>query len=514
MARVSPAPIVVVLAVVVFVVQCGLLFGYTMDDAFISFRYARNLARGEGLVYNPGQSPVEGYSSFLWTILFVPVIAAGWDPELVSKILGILCGLGVLGVTVLLSRRLSRDSVFRCMAPLLVGGSPVMAMQAITGLETHLFGLLLAAGVWLTIREWEERRRFPLSAFAFIGCALTRPEGAALFAVSLVAAATVGWTGARTRKPGFSSGGWLVLSVLLFGAVYGTYTVWRLAYFGSLVPNTFYAKTAGLRQLGEGWKYLRDFSGMHGGLLLYLMGFIALVLRWQDGAVRYLAAVGACFLGTVVYEGGDWMPLFRLLAPALPILFLLSQEGVRELHAAAGGWLAGRGAPYGRARILTGGILTALLVSALVPLPAKAREAMERQELYENAHRRSARWLKANTPPGESIALSDIGQFGYYSDLPVIDLVGLTNPEIARAEGLLHEKKADAGVVLSRRPAHVVIVCHREGGEWKNRGFPVETALLASDEFRQKYGLQALVYYKEDYSYWIFSRKDLRGLHS
>ena len=31
-----------------------------VDDAYISYRYARNFARGDGLLFNPGQPPVEG----------------------------------------------------------------------------------------------------------------------------------------------------------------------------------------------------------------------------------------------------------------------------------------------------------------------------------------------------------------------------------------------------------------------------------------------------------------------
>ena len=51
----------------------------TQDDAFISFRYAQNLVEGHGLVYNIGER-VEGYTNFLWTILFAPFIGAGLDP--------------------------------------------------------------------------------------------------------------------------------------------------------------------------------------------------------------------------------------------------------------------------------------------------------------------------------------------------------------------------------------------------------------------------------------------------
>lgn len=503
--------VVMTVAVLGFILQCVLLFGYTMDDAFISFRYARNLARGEGLVYNRGEPPVEGYSNFLWTVLFAPVISWGWNPELVSKALGVACGLGVLAVTLLLSRVISRGSRFQVLAPVFVASSPIIAMQAITGLETHLFGLFFLAGVWLTLREWETQSRFPLSALAFLGCALTRPEGVFLFAVSLGAAL------ALQNRPGGQSpprpfpAGWFVLSILLFGAAYGIYTVWRLAYFGSLIPNTFYAKTAGLRQVQEGWGYLKDFSVAHGGVFLYLMAFLALVFRWREPAVRYLALTASVFIGMVVYEGGDWMPLFRLLAPVLPILFLFFQEGVRGLHEASRAWLHGR-QPAMRAKALTAGVVAAMFGLSLAPLPAKAREALQRQGLYERAHRRYGRWLAANTPSGEPIALSDIGQFGYYSDLPVIDLVGLTSPEIARTEGVLHEKKVDPEIVLARRPAHVVLVCYRKEGKWTSRGFPAENALLASGTFKNMYGLRTIVYYKDDYSYWLFSRNDLKDL--
>src|SRR5438046_1501989 len=50
------------------------------DDAFITYRYAENLARGLGLVYNPGER-VEGYSNFLWTLMMAVVVKLGGRPE-------------------------------------------------------------------------------------------------------------------------------------------------------------------------------------------------------------------------------------------------------------------------------------------------------------------------------------------------------------------------------------------------------------------------------------------------
>ncbi|MHC4066890.1 MAG: hypothetical protein ACYSUI_20630, partial [Planctomycetota bacterium] len=56
-------------------------YTFLTDDAFISFRYARNLSEGLGLVFNPGFERVEGYSNFLWVVLLAGVNALGLAPE-------------------------------------------------------------------------------------------------------------------------------------------------------------------------------------------------------------------------------------------------------------------------------------------------------------------------------------------------------------------------------------------------------------------------------------------------
>ena len=61
----------------------------TQDDAYLSFRYADNLVNGHGLVFNPGER-VEGITNLLWTVLFVPVLAAGLDPAPVSASMGMV----------------------------------------------------------------------------------------------------------------------------------------------------------------------------------------------------------------------------------------------------------------------------------------------------------------------------------------------------------------------------------------------------------------------------------------
>ena len=53
---------------------------WAQDDAYISFRFARNLVRGHGLVFNVGER-VEGYTNFLWTVISaIPMALGHADP--------------------------------------------------------------------------------------------------------------------------------------------------------------------------------------------------------------------------------------------------------------------------------------------------------------------------------------------------------------------------------------------------------------------------------------------------
>ncbi len=67
----------------------------TVDDAFISFRYAQHLAEGYGLVWNIGEAPVEGYSNFLWVLMISAFMYLKLDPVLISKFLGLASLMGM-----------------------------------------------------------------------------------------------------------------------------------------------------------------------------------------------------------------------------------------------------------------------------------------------------------------------------------------------------------------------------------------------------------------------------------
>ena len=93
-------PFLIGAAAVIVGLAAAAWVSWTCDDAFISYRYARNLVEGSGLVYNPGER-VEGYTNLLWTLWIAAGLALHVDPETWSSIFGLLSYGGVLMVILL-----------------------------------------------------------------------------------------------------------------------------------------------------------------------------------------------------------------------------------------------------------------------------------------------------------------------------------------------------------------------------------------------------------------------------
>src|SRR5690242_4850816 len=158
---------------------------FTIDDAYISFRYARNLARGLGLVYNPGER-VEGYTNFLWTVLMAAGLRFHVSPEILAKCLGGLAACVSLGMVYLLSRRIRPFGAIPCIATWLMATSMVQTGYAMFGLETAFFTCLVLAGLELLLRERDRGRGFPYSALVFGLAGLTRPEAPMFIGVPML----------------------------------------------------------------------------------------------------------------------------------------------------------------------------------------------------------------------------------------------------------------------------------------------------------------------------------------
>ena len=122
----------------VFLIMVIPFFNHIVDDVYISFRYAKNLVDGHGLVFNPGER-VEGYTNFLWVILSALSFLLSLAPETIIRIIGMLCGLGTIAAIVHFSPADKCFPQLLWMPALFLAVSPLFAVWATGGLETPLF---------------------------------------------------------------------------------------------------------------------------------------------------------------------------------------------------------------------------------------------------------------------------------------------------------------------------------------------------------------------------------------
>lgn len=418
---------------------------WVADDAFISFRYADHLVRGHGLVWNPGER-IEGYTNFLWTLLAAGAIALGLSPVAVALVVSMLSFAGVLVLVTRLVALLAPKSapLTPSIAAVALGLSYVMGSYATSGLET----MTAACLVLLSLERAMSGR--PLAAGVAGTCAAMLHPDHLIFFVALGYALLF----ERRRRALLSR------FLLPFALLFVPWFLWRLAYYGDLHPNTYYAKSGDLRYFSQGRVYL----WVH----LFATGVVATLPFAAIGFVQSLKTVFGrfCWLALPLYLlwiakiGGDFM-LGRLLVVVLPIVLVLAEVSVRQAIVARHRYkpvaLAGAGAV----------LIAALPIRLLEPTEKKWHIADERT-FYVLASLWPLEVKSIYFEHGESFArvfgehgLSPryatgcVGMVGYLSRLPILDTLGLNDRTIARRPlgkrgrpG--HERKPTAGDVVPR----------------------------------------------------------------
>jgi hypothetical protein len=417
-------------------------FNFVCDDAYISFRYSRNLAEGHGLRYNLNEDPpVEGYSNFLWVLLMTPIEALGWDVTLWARLFSVACGIALLWrLYRLLIVREELDVWIAAAAVAFVGITPTMAVWSTGGLATVPFALC----VWLVF-EWlvlGRGNRWNLAASAAgVALVLVRAEGFAWAGVLLgLAAVAALWERDRGRvRP-------LVTFAIVVAVVTGVMIGWRLWYFGDPVPNTAYAKSSmSAMTLERGWKYLATMYLTCLSLPVVLVAGLGVLAKNRGPVVWAALALVLGFDAYAVLVGGDFMAMGRFLAPSIPLMGVLLAKAMGAL----------RGIPKMGVG-LAGGLAAACI--ALSVLPAydvhpvgftirqrfhfrwfdNPEEMRSEYEQWAKMKDRAEGWVRRgkalglHTQPDESVIRVSIGAVGYYSRLHIYDQVGLVNREVGR----------------------------------------------------------------------------------
>lgn len=455
--RVGPGVLLVLGCLALFALHTH-LFRFTQDDAFISIRYAQNLVDGHGLVFNPGER-VEGYSNFSWTLLLALLLRLGLPVTTAASALGSAFGVATIAVAARFACRLEgRCGPATVATAALLASNTALAFWAGAGLETALFAFLVTAGLERAYAPGVSRRGRALAPALLAMASLTRPDGPLVFAAWMALRAL---DTATRRGPSRDDRTWrgVVLDLAVFVAVLLPHAVWKFAYYGDLLPNTYYAKAGSSGEyLARGASYAVDFFRAHGAWgIAPLLALWAALRGGRDSIEARLLAVWVVFAAYIVLIGGDVLYVHRFWLPVLPVGSILTALGICR----AGELLSRRFAP-GRPRtpaLVSAALLLVIAGSSFAITLAPVRDRRTQELLFVRRMRQNGEWFRKRFAPDFVLATPTVGAVGYYSGLPIIDLLGLTDAEIAHhpdpIPGLSdtwREIKYNAGSVLARRP--------------------------------------------------------------
>ena len=456
------AAVVVGLSLVYAIHMTAVSPRWLVDDSYILFRYAENLAHHGALTWNVGEKPVEGYTGAALPVLLAIGMKLGIPPALAAHALGVtFYFLG--GILILLI--LGGFNIGSAIALMLYFTAPFMFTHEWSGLETTMF----ATAMLLPIYAFVSQRR-GLFLFSILFLSFVRPEGVPL-AIALL----------LLYRP-FS-----YKSILIYVVPLAAYMLWRWMYYGQLLPNTYYAK-----HVGSGISFY-DYMALgvrnwllYGGFLMdsanavrsgtvtltynlpdlfdFWVQFLLkptlaalVVLAW--GNIRkhvYLTAATAafCLFCVMSYLTFKLEMNFshRFFVPFYPIAIL-----------ALGGLIKNAGTSI---RLVLAVVL--LIMPQLrtnVDRVVNEREsyyASTYKQMLEEEHVAIGKYLREKIPPGEwLIVYADAGAVPYYAKLKTVDFGGLNDAYLARekpgvdeARDYFYSRNA-AAVVLTEQPPSI-----------------------------------------------------------
>jgi hypothetical protein len=422
--------------------------GFPLDDSWIHLQFARNLAAGAGLSYNPGEL-VTGSTAPLWTallaILFVlPGSVVAW-----TKLLGIVLYLAGIDATWRLARELGVGRGLAALAAGLTLSTSWLVWAALSGMEVPLFVLLSLWGLILHLRERARPDLPPLSLAVLAVAVLARPEALLLLLLAGLdrlfvfdigdvseAGGGAGDERRRWRRPALRP--FLAGAALAACALAGPLLFYVLA-TGSVLPTTFAAKGG-----GSAHHLLPDFR--------YLANVLDLFFRPQPWATL-LAAGGALTLARRLGTPRDRGLLPALWLFGLPLAYSLLTPGPNKMLGNFGRYyfplfpllavlaaLALEPAIEALAARLPRALGMALAAVGAVALVAPTIATLIQGEAFyvqnvanvQESDVAIAHWLAERVPPDAVLAVNDIGAIKFLLPNRIVDLASIATPEIGR----------------------------------------------------------------------------------
>lgn len=451
-----------ILFVSALIVERNLIY----DDSFITYRYAKNLALGHGITWNPGENPVEGYTNLLLVLITAPFIRMGIDPLLVTRVLSLLAAVGLC----VLCYRFARDS-YGCDRPsaLLVALSFVAAtptaLLCMVGLETVMFTFSIFASFYFLQKflvSSRERYLIASNLMAFVAF-LLRPEAILLAIIS--AGFTIATNLKRPDRIGFvfRTWGWTYVVPMVL------YMGWKLLHFGTLLPAAFHIKAGASTGTAISYMGLESVSDLLSDyrVAIALAVLSVAVLPWAKKHVT-MAVAGIFLLAYILfYTRVDTLMNIanRFLYPVIPFIWFLAIPAISVLFRSILAWK--------RMNVLKIIIIPAvffLMFNAnLLENYLQLRDAVGYADYYDDQEA----LMKKEYTVGKKlsryehideilIACGDAGTIPYFSGAGHLDTAGLNDNYIARERDL--DKLVD--YFFSRKPTLVLHPAKKDFTEW------------------------------------------------
>ncbi|MBC3194383.1 hypothetical protein H7X46_25365 [Pseudonocardia sp. C8] len=413
-------PALLAAALLVLAVGLWSCWSVTVDDAYITYRYSENLARGFGPTWNPGADPVEGYTNFLWMLWHVPWVWAGAPLPVVSKVTAALCASAI--VWILVTEPGTRSGAVTATGAFVVFLPTWVHIDG--GLETAPFALVVLRSVVVVARVLRDRcavvRPWELPALLLVA-GMLRPDGILAVGPPLVVWAVLRRRDRRT---------WLWLAAA--AAAGGLYLGWRWAYFGYPLPNTFYVKV--------GVEAATDLRWISTTVALLL----PLLLLATAGLARRTTAPRAAL---IVATGVALYAIPALTAPAMDYLSRFAWHGLPLLCLGAA-WtldvLDRRLLAAGTGVVVVGWTSVAGFLQPDGPTMVNYGDDLRR------AHVAIGLALADTGLPTDrrTVAVTDAGAIPYFSGWTTTDYIGLNDERIAHGASPTDVLLADDPTVL------------------------------------------------------------------
>ena len=461
---------------VLFIVRLVMVWPATVDDAYITYRYASNLAHFGAPVWNLGEPhPAEGYTSFLWMVLMTVPHLFHFGAVVFSKVLGVACTCATIFVSAWLASTLCRSTrpfirwLTAVLAVPIFVASPAVAIHAVSGMETALYTFLATALLLTALLLQQTPASSPpkqglVNAFFILGLllVLTRPEGSLLVLAASGTLLLGKRSSASVSAPSY--GRRFVLSGLgLFLLPATAFLFWRMSYYHHIFPLSFFVKVAapssrahfdGAREL---LAFLREIFLAQPVFGMSLV--VATVKVWRTAAPALVALLAhvAFFAIPKPIMAFEW----RFLFPVLPFLAGLSAVGLVALLEWMGDRLQSKATDTIASSRATGVLSVGAVAVALqvwMTLPNSARHLADFAaygSAMNSAHiplGKALRRIGGKNPSQHFLATGEAGAIPYYSGWRTTDIFGLNDVLIATS----HVR--DMHSVLAANPEIVVLV--------------------------------------------------------